>query len=161
MDLCRRRGRTETPLWVGVISCLLNVAPSMLILLAPNLTTVWVAYGLSTFFCTAGAQISSRIMLANVTPSHLIGKIGALYYLTANLLGQAFGVSCIALVAQYGFSGPRALPHAMICCYLAAMAATLLSMSWAARSVRLWAASGGPEQVHPHTGRGPKAAATT
>ena len=141
MDYYGKRGLPGAPLRVALVLCLINVVPSLALLLAPSVKAMWVAYALCTIFGTSATQIACGVMLANVTPLHLMGKVVAIYFLSANILGQAVGVSCIAMVAEYAWSGPGALSHALLLCYVVAMAFMLLMLLWGAKTIKLSAAA--------------------
>jgi len=128
MDVARRRGRSGGPFQVSLIACLLNVAPALGVLLAPSVDTMWISYAGSILF-SSGVQIACGIMLANVTPGHLMGKVTAFYYLTANLIGLGVGVTFYAGVARLFFAGPGALRTALLVCYPGGMALTILLLA--------------------------------
>jgi len=137
IDLQRRKQRPAGPFWVSIVGCALNLVPAMLVFQAPTTTLMWVAYAFSVFV-NGGVQISCGIMLANVTPGRLMGKVTAFYYLVANLVGLGLGVTAYAAVAQYGFSGRYALAHAMMLCYALTIGLTILILLLGTREVSRW-----------------------
>jgi MFS family permease len=152
MDLGKRKGRLEAPFWVAIGGCLLNLGPALFILHAPSLKAMWIAYGLSILFTTSGVQIACGVTLASVTPGRLMGKMTSFYYLTSNMLAAGVGPTLYALVSQYGFSGPRAMPQAMTLCYAVLMSLTVVLLLVGTGQIRRWRLANGavaPVAVEP------------
>jgi MFS family permease len=138
MDYFKKRGYQDSTFYVALSMCLLNVIPAILIIKAMSPAVMWSAYGFSVFFGTSSVQIACGVTLATVTPSALMGKMSAFYYLIANLLGQAFGVSCIAFVAQHLFAGSYALSNSLLLCYSVAMVLTITFLIMGISESRRW-----------------------
>jgi MFS family permease len=129
IDHLSRRGHRNAIFHVTIAVQFLHMIPAMAIFLMPSVGTMWIAYGASMLIAST-IQILGSALLAEVTPPHLIGKAAALYGMVQNFLGLAIGPTIFALVAE-GFSGKRAIVHAMMLCYalfitLATTAITLL-----------------------------------
>ena len=138
MDHFSRDGRTDRVLRISIIAILVNLPPTLGILLAPTVPTMWTMYVLSLIF-TSGLQIAGGVVLTTVTPPRLIGKVSAFFFLAGNLLGLATGPTVYALVSQHFFRGSAALAHAMLVCYPALMGIVLILTWITAGQVRHWA----------------------
>lgn len=138
MDLFRKRGFAQAPFWVAIGGCLCNLGPALLIQNAPSIPVMWTAYVLSILFSTSGVQVACGMMLAEVTPGRLMGKMTSFYYMVINLLAAGSGPTIMAMVSQYGFHGPRAISHAMTLCYAVFILATVLLLMFGSRQFRRW-----------------------
>ena len=135
MDRAKRR-TPWGPFQVSIVGSLLNIGPTIGVLLAPTLTLAWISLGLSMLL-TGAVQISCTTTLADITPSRLMGKVTAFYFMLSNLLGLAIGPTFYALVAQWFFSGPLAIVHAMIVCYPVLMLITIGVLLLAVREMKV------------------------
>ncbi|MEJ0040682.1 MAG: MFS transporter [Gammaproteobacteria bacterium] len=139
MDFIKRRWADPAgPFWVAAGGCALNLVPAMLVLHAPSVKSMWIFYGFYIFCTTAGVQIAGGYVLATVTPGRLMGKLTSFYYLVNNLLAGATAPTIMAMVAQYGFQGPRALLNSMSICYATFISITIVILLIGARESRRW-----------------------
>lgn len=134
MDRFTTPTRPDGMLRVAIIGSVLNVPAAMAVLLAPSVTLMWIAYGLSLLLTGAG-QVAVAAILAEVLPGRLMGKATSLQFLVGNILGLAMGPTLFALVAKL-FSGPRAIADSMLLCYPTIVAVTVGFMILAARELR-------------------------
>jgi hypothetical protein len=153
MDYFRKRGHVDASFRVAIACVLLHVGPALFILQAPSIHSMWIAYGMSVFLTPSGVQIACGIMLATVTPGRLMGKMTSFYYLASILLGQVPGVTGVAMVSEYLFTGPRALADAMSICYVIFMTLTVVLLVIGCREIRRWYRLNDAKPAHlRHTG---------
>ncbi len=103
---------------------------------------MWAAYSLSVIFSFTGVGNVCSMMLVEVTPEHLIGKVTSLYFLVAYLLGAATGPTIFAMVAR-SFQGPTAIVDSILLCYPSAIILTIAIMLAGGRAARRWISSEG------------------
>jgi MFS family permease len=105
MDRFGKKGtRPERYLMVPIIPIFLSIVPVSFYFLVPKVEYTWAMLGLYTL-CNCSTLAMTGTVMAAVTPSRLMGKVTALYFLIANLLGFALGPTVFALVAKWFFSG--------------------------------------------------------
>ncbi len=139
MDFARRRwNRPDAPFWVAMGCCVLNIGPAMLVLHAPSLSVMWIAYGFFLFLTTAGVQAACGYMLATVTPGRLMGKVTSCYYLTNNMISGTMAPTIVAAISQYAFEGPRSLISALTISYSTFLSLAVVVLFLGTRQIRLW-----------------------
>jgi len=116
IDHLSKKGRRDAILQVTLAVQALHMIPAMLIFFAPTPQLMWIAYGAS-MLVTGTFQIAASSIIAELTPSHLIGKTIALFSMAQNFLGLAIGPTIFALVSSGFFVGDRAIVNAMLLCY--------------------------------------------
>ncbi len=133
IDALTARGKRDAIIQVPVLVIGLHLVPALAIFLMPTITGMWVAYGFSMLL-TGPIQIAASTIIAERTPSHLIGKTIALFNMVQNFLGLAIGPTLFALVASGFFPGERGIIPAMMICYPLAMLASA-AIIWRLRRV--------------------------
>lgn len=137
MDHFSKGVRPEMYLRVAAAAFILNLPPAIYLLHAPNPALMWGAYAL--FLILNAAPIAFvGTTLAALSPGRLMGKVTALYFLIANLLGFALGPTIFALVSERFFTGPTAIVNAMTVCYPAFMVVNIALLLFGAREIRRW-----------------------
>ncbi len=96
----------------GVVGAVLALFAYALAPLAPSLTLTWTCIAIGFVFKGAWAAVGAAT-LAEITPSHLMGRITAIYFLMQNLIGQALGPTMVAVVADTAFEGRSAIASAL------------------------------------------------
>ncbi len=136
MDRFGRKGtRPERYLMVPIIPIFLSIVPASLYFLVPNIGYTWVMVGFYTL-CNCSTLAMTGTVMAAVTPSRLMGKVTALYFMIANLLGYALGPTIFALVAKWFFAG--SMIKAMQISFPIAISICVLFLSYAARQLYRW-----------------------
>jgi MFS family permease len=138
MDRFGRKGaRPDMYLLVPMIPIGLTIAPVSLYFLVPTVGLTWVMVGCYTLLNCSTLTMAGTL-LAAITPGRLMGKMTALYFLIANILGFAVGPSLYALVAEHVFSGPLAIVGAIQVCFPIATLISVVLLAYGARQLRLW-----------------------
>jgi len=119
-----RTKRAAGVIQVAIIASVIQVIPTLIALLAPDLTIVWAAVGVRCLF-SGGASIVSIIVLTRVTPRNLMGVLTGGFFLLVNVLGNAAGPTAVAVVARLAFSSPPAIANALILLYPVFMALSI------------------------------------
>jgi len=136
MDRVAQGGaRRDRSIWVAIAIGLAQLVPAMILLLAPSTTLMWTSYGF-TMLLTNATGVAGTMALAQVTPSHLMGKVTSFYFLIANLLGLASGPTVVALVASAFFSGRLAIVDAMMLCFPLLTLGNVVCLGLFARQLR-------------------------
>lgn len=139
MDFIKQRwSRPDAPFWVAIGSCVLNLGPAMLVLHAPSITVMWIAYGMFLFLTTVGVQAACGYMLATVTPSRLMGKATSCYYLTNNMIAGTMAPTIVAMISQYGFEGPQSLINALTISYPIFVSLAVVILLIGTRLIKDW-----------------------
>ncbi|MFA5597933.1 MAG: MFS transporter [Pusillimonas sp.] len=133
VDYCSGRGMKNAPLKVGQIGTGLAALATASFLFIDDLTIGAVAFGAQMFFYAIFA-VAGGATMANITPSNMMGKLTALYYLLTNLFGLALGPSVIALVAG-AFEGPRAIGTSYVVCYVVCFVVAIILLGFSARVI--------------------------
>ncbi|WJJ94502.1 hypothetical protein [Neopusillimonas aromaticivorans] len=133
VDYCSGRGMKNAPLKVGQIGTGLAALATASFLFIDDLTIGAVAFGAQMFFYAIFA-VAGGATMANITPSNMMGKLTALYYLLTNLFGLALGPSVIALVAG-AFEGPRAIGTSYVVCYVVCFVMAIVLLGFASRVI--------------------------
>ena len=133
VDYCSRRGMKNAPLQIGRIGTACAAAVTATFLFIDNVTIGMVAFAAQMFFFGIFA-VAGGATMANITPSSMMGKLTALYYLLTNLFGLALGPTVIALVARL-FSGPRAIAVSYVICYVVCFAVAIVLLGFTARAI--------------------------
>lgn len=134
MDRFTTPKRPDGMMWVAIAGTVLNVPAAVAVLLAPSVAFMWMAYAASVLITGCG-QVAIALIIAQVTPGRLMGKVISMQFLVGNLLGLALGPTLFALVAQL-FSGKRAIADSMLVCYPTIAVVTVLFMAITARELR-------------------------
>jgi len=135
MDIFKSRGHNAAPPLVAAVVCAANGASALLVLLAPTVWSMWMGYGV---WCVLSYTVVGNVcgmMLVEITPSHLVGKVASIYFLCAYFLGATPGPTLFALVAQYGFRGPSAISQAILVCYPLVIVLTIAALLAAALEI--------------------------
>jgi MFS family permease len=95
--LVQARHASRIPLYVG-LACVVVAVPTALgpLALLPALT--WVCLGIYGFFAM-GVQLALVVILAQIAPGRMIGKMSAACFLCLNLVGLGLGPSLVASIA--------------------------------------------------------------
>lgn len=136
MDRLSRGGMKDGHVRVAAITQFIQLIPALLIFQMPSETTRWVMYAVSVVISSQSVQVAASAILSDVTPSHLMGKTAAVFTLIQNVLGLALGPTVYAVVAELGFSGPRAILYSMMVCYAALMPIAALLLLAVGRELR-------------------------
>jgi MFS family permease len=136
MDRLSRGGLKDGPVRVAAATQFVQLIPALLIFQMPTETSRWVMYAVSVVISSQSVQVAASAVLSQVTPGRLMGKTAAAFNLVQNVLGLALGPTLYALVAQFGFSGPRALLYGMMTCYGALMPVAALLLLAVGRAIR-------------------------
>lgn len=67
-----------------------------------------------TYFFTTFPTGVLAAAVQNMNPNTMRGTASAVYLLVVNLIGQAIGLTGVALVTDYGFGDPMKLPYSML-----------------------------------------------
>ncbi|GAA4817804.1 MFS transporter [Sphingosinicella ginsenosidimutans] len=118
---------------VAFIGTALHILPTLFILLAPSIPVMWGSVFFSLLF-DGGVLIATSAALSFVTPTRLMGKATAFYAVATNT-GSAIGPTIFALVGKYFFTGPLALPSAMLACYPVIMIASMVALWFGGREL--------------------------
>lgn len=92
------RART-VPAFTGLI-CMMIAVPTAIGPLAFTPRLTWICLGLNIFFAM-GNQLALALVLAQVTPGRMLGKLSSFCFLCMNLVGLGLGPIMIPLVANY------------------------------------------------------------
>lgn len=111
-DSLTKARRAQTISVCAGVACMLIAVPTALGPLAITPALTWVCLGLNIFFAM-GVQLALALVLAQVTPSRMIGKLSACCFLCLNLLGLGFGPASIALLAGRFGASPNSIGHAL------------------------------------------------
>jgi hypothetical protein len=123
-----RRVSPDAAMRIALIATGIHTIPTAYALLAPSIPLMWASVAGSLIFDGA-ALVATSAALTLITPTRLMGKATAFYAVAANA-GAALGPTLFASVAQYGFSGDRALSNALTLCYPLVMGLTMFAL-WA------------------------------
>jgi MFS family permease len=96
-SLTKARRAQTIPVYAGV-ACAIIAVPTALGPLAITPALTWICLGLNIFFAM-GVQLALAVVLAQVAPGRMIGKLTACCFLCLNLFGLGFGPASIALLA--------------------------------------------------------------
>jgi MFS family permease len=129
MDRLKARGRPAGPFWVATTCCLINICAAIYVLRAPSLQALWIAYGIWAVFSYSTVGSVCSMTLVEITPSRLVGKVTALYFLLAYTIGVGGGPYFFARVAELFFAGPGAITNAMLVCYPLSLLVTIVLMT--------------------------------
>lgn len=129
--------RVDGALRVAAVASLIHLVPAMFTLLAPNLAMLWTGAALKVLI-NGGVTIVSLVVVAEITPARLIGKVSAVFYLMVNLLGNALGPTVFALVARLFFTGKEAMGQAMLVAYPVTIGASVILLLVCARLLTTW-----------------------
>ncbi|WP_157223686.1 MFS transporter [Caulobacter sp. AP07] len=110
MDWLTARGRSL--LDYGILASVISLIAIVAIPFAPTVELMWVAICVKLAFAGSFYAVGATI-LAQVTPSHLMGKQTALYLLAQNLIGQGMGPMVVALLSDRFFEGGHALGYGL------------------------------------------------
>jgi MFS family permease len=136
MDRLSRAGMKDGHMRVAAITQLIQLIPALLIFQMPTQESRWIMYAVSVVISSQSVQVAASAILSHVTPGRLMGKTAAVFNLVQNVLGLALGPTIYALVAQLGFSGPRAILYSMMACYGALMPVAALLLLMVGRAIR-------------------------
>lgn len=136
MDRLSRAGMKDGPVRVAAITQFVQLVPALLIFQMPTETSRWVMYAVAVVISSQSVQVAASAILSHVTPGRLMGKTAAVFNLVQNALGLALGPTLYALVAQFGFSGPRAILYGMMTCYGILMPIAALLLLAVGRAIR-------------------------
>jgi MFS family permease len=110
-SLTKARRAQMVPVYAGV-ACAVIAVPTALGPLAMTPTLTWVCLGLNIFFAM-GVQLALAVILAQVAPGRMIGKLTACCFLCLNLFGLGIGPASIALLAGRIGSNADSIGHAL------------------------------------------------
>ncbi|RKE36428.1 putative MFS family arabinose efflux permease [Paraburkholderia sp. BL23I1N1] len=102
--LVQARRASRIPMYAGV-ACLVVAVPTAIGPLALWPAPTWICLGISTFF-SMGVQLALIVVLAQIAPGRMIGKMSAACFLCLNLVGLGLGPSLVASIA--GIIGDKA-----------------------------------------------------
>jgi hypothetical protein len=109
--LAKTRGAHAIPAFAGV-ACMLIAVPTAIAPLAIAPTLTWICLGANIFFAM-GVQLTLAVVLAQVTPGRMLGKMSACCFLCLNAVGLGFGPMTVAYLAGRIGVGADAIGHAL------------------------------------------------
>ncbi|MFT3966172.1 MAG: MFS transporter [Sphingobium sp.] len=108
----RKHGTAQANLRASLFGFLVLIPITVAFPLMPTPYLALTLIGLMNFF--AGFNFGGGLAaLQEMTPNRMRALVSAAYMLTINLIGAALGPTAIALVTDYGFADPQALPYAI------------------------------------------------
>lgn len=123
----RRHGREQANLQASLIGFVVLIPLTIGFPLVPTPTLALILIGGMNFF--AGFNFGGGLAaLQEMTPNRMRALVSAMYMLTINLIGAALGPTAIALVTDYVFADPQALPMAisLVCAVASPLAVIML-----------------------------------
>jgi MFS family permease len=123
----RRRGVAQANLRAALVGFCALVPITVAFPLMPSAGLALTLIAAMNFF--AGFNFGGGLAaLQELTPNRMRALVSALYMLTINLIGAALGPTAIALVTDYWFHDPQALPVAIsaVCAVASPLSVVLL-----------------------------------
>jgi MFS family permease len=139
-DFFARRGVRDAHFKIGLVVCLLNLAPTALF---PLMRSSQGSFALLAPFTFLMAMIYGvgPAALQQVAPNEMRGQVGAIYLFVCNILGLAAGPTAIALVTDRVFHNDFALRYSLLivftCSYLIAAVLWWIGLKPYRRTVEL------------------------
>ncbi|HEY0624105.1 MFS transporter [Sphingomonas sp.] len=121
----RGRGYERANLQTALIGFSVLIPVTIAFPLMPAAGLALVLIGIMNFF--AGFNFGGGLAaLQELTPNRMRALLSALYMLTINLIGAAFGPTAVALITDFWFGDPQRLPEALaITCAIASPLAVI------------------------------------
>ncbi|MGU7783293.1 MFS transporter [Burkholderia sp. PU8-34] len=101
----------KIPLYAGM-ACMVVAVPTAVAPLALWPSITWVCLG-TTIFASMGVQLALAVILAQIAPGRMIGKMSAMCFLCLNLVGLGVGPSMVASFGSRLGSAPSAIGEAL------------------------------------------------
>lgn len=123
----RKRGSGHGNLLASLVGFTVLIPITIAFPLMPTPTLALILIGMMNFF--AGFNFGGGLAaLQELTPNRMRALVSAAYMLTINLIGAALGPTLIALVTDYWFRDPAALPYAisMVCAVASPLSVVML-----------------------------------
>jgi MFS family permease len=129
LNFVGRRG-VAVMMWVATVSVTLSLVILGVILGMNTLSSIVWLWAFALIF-TPICNPTVATIQAHITPSHLMGKVIAIYYTVANLIAVGIGPTLVAFVVGF-MHGPRAMANALVLtnmgCLVAGIAMMLTSV---------------------------------
>lgn len=141
----RQRGAAHVNLQASLLGFIILIPITIGFPLMPTPTLALILIGCMNFF--AGFNFGGGLAaLQELTPNRMRALMSAAYMLTINLIGAALGPTVIALVTDYWFRDPNALPLAisLVCAVASPLSVVMLWIGlsdYRAVGRREWAAA--------------------
>ena len=111
-DRLATAGRSHRVALLSGVACLAVAIPTAIGPLAISPALTWVCLGINIFFAM-GVQLALALVIADVAPGRMIGKLSACSFLFLNVVGLGFGPISIAFVAKQINAGENAIGLAL------------------------------------------------